>query len=464
MANPPAAVAKGRPATLASSRSVGAVDGLFRHPLIAVFFAALVIRLLLVTLSGLFEGFVLDDGTYHQMATNMAAGDISHWDDFTYSLYWRTAAFLAPVTAVYKLFGPEIVYGQIYVAFIGSAAVVVGTRLAMEFLTRGWALLVGALLVLIPSQAFWSAQLMKDASVWLALMSLALLTSLANRSTGRRLLIYGGGVALVLCALAFLREHTLVVAAWGVMIGSLAGVREQRLQRIAGAIALGIAIPWVVAASGPAGLGLVTNAGSLQELRFQMAQGANTAIVDTTPGGTEEELGQVSSERQRLEQEIQNLEADDPQLDSLRARLEALAARQAAIQQPPPGASFSEGATLEPNIVHLPRGLSVMLLEPFPLPFEGSPSLRLARLESLVWYPLLILALVGLWAAKSHLRTLLFPIIAGGGILLMYALSEGNIGTAHRHRGEVVWVVVLLAVLGLSRLRETRLSDGTSDA
>lgn len=97
-----------------------------------------------------------------------------------------------------------------------------------------------------------------------------------------------------------------------------------------------------------------------------------------------------------------------------------------------------------------------MLLEPFPLPFTGSAPLRLARMESLLWYPLVLLAAVGLWIARRHLRVLLFPIVVGGGILFMYALSEGNVGTAHRHRGEFVWVVVLLAALGARHLTSRR--------
>lgn len=420
-------------------------------------------------MSSLFEGFVLDEGTYHQMATSMASGDISHWDDFTYSLFWRTAAFLAPVTAIYKVFGSEIAFGQLYVALIGALAVVVGTRLAMEFLDRSWALVAGLLLALLPSQAFWSAQLMKDASVWLALITLGLLIALANRSTGWQLLLSGAGVALLLCVLAFLREHTLVVAAWATMIAAWAGMPQQRVQRIAGALFLGVTIPWFVAASGPAGLGLVTNAGSLQELRFKMAQGANTAIVDTTPGGTEAELNKIMAQLQRLEQEIAMLErqggAQVEEIQALRERSEELLQKQQAIQQPPPapGGSLSGGeGTLEPSLAHLPRGISVMLLEPFPVPFEGSPSLRLARLESLLWYPLLVLGALGLWRARSHLRSLMFPMVVGGGILLMYALSEGNIGTAHRHRGEFVWVVALLAALGLCQVtawRQRRQAD-----
>ena len=433
-------------------------DWLRRHPILSLSLVAFALRLLVVAFSGLFEGFVLDDSTYHAMAADMAAGDIAHWDDFTYSLYWRTASFLAPVTGLYKLFGPSIATAQVFVAVLGACVVALGMKLSAEFLPARWVVATGLVLAFLPSQIFWSAQMMKDAPVWLALTGLGLLVAIANRSTGGRLVAAGAGIAVVLCALAFLREHTLVVAAWAVMIASLAGVSAQRLPRLGGALLLGITIPWFVAATGPAGVGLVANAGSLQQIRFQMAQGANTAIVDTTPGGTEAELNEIVFERQRIERELNAIqETDAPAEQEVRekvAKLEELKDRQEKLQQPPPGAQLTEEAGLEPNIVHLPRGLSAMLLEPFPIPFEGSASLKLARLESLLWYPLLVLAGVGLWAARSFLRPLLFPLIAGGGILVMYALSEGNIGTAHRHRGEFVWVVALLAGLGASRLAD----------
>ena len=453
------------------------------RPFLSLFFLALIIRLSLVALSDLFEGFVLDDGTYHAMATDMASGDISNWDDFTYSLFWRTASFLGPVTLLYKLFGPEIVVGQIFVAFVGATSVVVVTRLALEFLSVRWALVVGVVLALLPSQAFWSAQLMKDASVWLALSGLALAVAIANRSTGRKLLAAGLAVGVILCALAFLREHTLVVAAWATMIASLAGIARARVARISGAIVLGITIPWVVAAIGPAGLNLVTNAGSLAEIRFKMAQGANTAVVDTTPGGPEADLNSVVLARKKVEAQIAELETDpeaseaDPdqeageareqRLAELRAQAAALLAKQTRLQEPAPGAQLSdEESALDPNIAHLPRGISVMLIEPLPLPFTGSPSLKLARLESLIWYPILFFGGYGLWLARSRLRALLFPILAAGGVLLMYALAEGNVGTAFRHRGEAVWAIVLLAALGLSQLsaRRSRQKSGALES
>jgi hypothetical protein len=56
--------------------------------------------------------------------------------------------------------------------------------------------------------------------------------------------------------------------------------------------------------------------------------------------------------------------------------------------------------------------------------------------------------------AFKRLRVTLFPLVAGSGVLALYALAEGNIGTAFRHRGEFVWVVALLAAMGAFRIAE----------
>jgi hypothetical protein len=97
-----------------------------------------------------------------------------------------------------------------------------------------------------------------------------------------------------------------------------------------------------------------------------------------------------------------------------------------------------------------------MLAQPYPWA-RGSVSLHLAGADELIWYPLVLLALVGLLRLRArHLRVMAFPVIAGGTILILYALTEGNVGTAFRHRGEFEWVVALLAVLGLRQLIEWR--------
>lgn len=476
--------------TIASSL----IRGGAAHPLWSVFIVAIFVRAVIaLVVTQYFSGtLVLDVTAYDMMAEQMAEGATESWDVYTSRLYWTTATFMLPVTLIYKVFGPSPLVAQLFVALLGSLTAVFVARLALEFISPRWALTVGLVVALLPSQAFWSSMLMKDASVWFTLSGLAAATAIACRSHGRRLFLLGISASAFLVLLSYLRLHTLVVAAWALMIAAFFGVRQDRVARIAGALVIGIMVPWLFGAIGPAGLSLVTNAGSLEDRRFANALGANTAVVDTSEppapptvgnvlGLDSPEVGALQTEAESLQSQatastsrVQVLEAKAEEQDrvsprlaerlreraqrlrtrvaTLRARAEALRAQASAVlaeRENPVGIGQE---LLDPNLAHLPRGLSVMLLEPFPVPFSGSASLRLARLESVLWYVLLLLAGYGLWHVRLHLREMAFPTLAGAGILVMYALTEGNIGTAHRHRGEFVWVVALLAGLGAKHL------------
>jgi hypothetical protein len=99
-------------------------------------------------------------------------------------------------------------------------------------------------------------------------------------------------------------------------------------------------------------------------------------------------------------------------------------------------------------VAHMPCGLPAVLLRPYPWESGGSLGLDLARVEALLWYPLLALGLFGLTRAWPSRRALAFPVLASAGSLLVYASVEGNLGTAYRHRAEAVFGVALLAALG----------------
>lgn len=97
-----------------------------------------------------------------------------------------------------------------------------------------------------------------------------------------------------------------------------------------------------------------------------------------------------------------------------------------------------------------------MLFEPVPWRQTTSANMSFARWESIIWYPLVVLAAIGVVVARRRLLTLAFALLVGAGMLLVYALAEGNIGTAYRHRGEFVWVVALFAGFGLEYLLDRR--------
>jgi peptidoglycan/LPS O-acetylase OafA/YrhL len=81
-----------------------------------------------------------------------------------------------------------------------------------------------------------------------------------------------------------------------------------------------------------------------------------------------------------------------------------------------------------------------------PLPFV-SPRFQdsAAGLEMIVWYLLLVAAAATLVREKSRWRSFIAPALSVAGLLLVFALVEGNAGTLFRHRGMVVPLVALLA-------------------
>ncbi|HVF53687.1 MAG TPA: hypothetical protein VNC78_08795 [Actinomycetota bacterium] len=400
-----------------------------------------------------------DDSTYSEMARQAALGETQAWDPYTHSLYHSTATFLVPLTAIYKVFGGEGIAGQIFVAALGAGTAYFTYRVAEEFLAPRWALAAGAIVALLPSQVVWSSTLLKDAAVWFLLSALALVVARAGRAEAKKLILAGLLASLILFLLGYLRLHTLVVASWAVALAAAAGDPHLRLARMGGGLAVALVIPLTVGI-GPGGLTLVTDAGSLQARRINNAVGANTAFIDIPSPSPTPLVPPDRASGPGLTVQAPSgstVSVIDPWAVSELPEIEVTPPT-----PPPPVAAPADDPLLSPDLAHLPRGLAVMLLEPTPWG-GGSTQLRFARKEALVWYPIVILALVGLAIGRRHARALAFPVLAGGGILLMYALTEGNIGTAFRHRGEFVWVVALLAAAGAAavvRAYQTRQGSG----
>ena len=94
-----------------------------------------------------------------------------------------------------------------------------------------------------------------------------------------------------------------------------------------------------------------------------------------------------------------------------------------------------------------------MLLEPYPWEARNDARFLLAKFDTLLFYPLLGLAAVGAWASMKRVSLASVVVVVVGALATMFALFEGNLGTAFRHRGELVWGVALLAAIGVERIR-----------
>lgn len=437
------------------------------HPVVTVLIVALTARVLVALGLTIFAGGVLayDDETYSAMARALASGGIQQWDAYTFSVYTNTRTFLLPLTFLFRVFGPHQLVGQLFVALLGAGAAAATCRLVLEAMSPRWALGSGLVVALLPSQIIWSSAVLKDAFVWLLLAVTAVGIAVGSRSTGRKLLLCALIVAASLFLLAFLRMHSFLIATWATAIAAWFGMQPGRWLRRGGALVLALTLPWLIGA-GVGGIGFLTNVGSFEQRRVLNAIGANTAFVEvdvptedgvTRTGGLSGGLGSITSRGGTYSRGGVPSAFDAWAITALPDEVVPAWGYELTRPPPPPVEPPPPPPTLaSSDIRHLPRGLRVMLLEPVPWASGGTTQLQLARFESVVWYPLLILALIGLVRAVRYLRVAAFPLVAGGGILFAYALSEGNIGTAFRHRGELVWVVALLAAMGAVTLARAR--------
>ncbi len=444
-----------------------------RRPVVSIFILAVAVRTIAaVVVTVGWDGVLFpDDAGYSRLAELAANGAIQ--DSYDEFLYERTATLLVPITGLYGLFGPVELLGQLFVALLGAATAALTTRLAMEIMERRFALLAGLIVALLPSQILWSSLILKDAAVWAVLSALALVVAVAARSAGRRLALMGAAAALLLVLLGFLRLHSLEVACVAIVLAVLAFPRPRPLARLAGAAVLLVCVPFVFG-MGVAGGSFVVSNGDPGYQRAVNAIEADSAIVaaPAPPAAPPDKTSSTAPTRapapkapdKALSDGERAPAAAPPDKDSS-AGGGALAAappdKPSSVPDPTPDPAPAPVATppdapspvVGNSLAYLPTGVTVVALRPWPWERSSeSLGIRMARAETIVWYPLLLLALVGLSTAFRHRRTLAFPVLAGGAILAMYGLTEGNLGTAYRHRGEFVWMVAVLAALGAERI------------
>jgi hypothetical protein len=116
------------------------------------------------------------------------------------------------------------------------------------------------------------------------------------------------------------------------------------------------------------------------------------------------------------------------------------------------GSAYGQGADVSTTggaIVFLPLGLAYFMLAPFP--WEITSILQAVTLpETLIWYALVPLGLWGAVLAVRHdARSFTVPVAVLIVVTFAYALVEGNVGTAYRHRAQVLPVVFVFIALGV---------------
>ena len=385
-----------------------------------------------------------DDESYAQMGREMAAGATEDWDPYTRWLFGATGTYLIPLTASYWLFGAEPLAGQLVSVTFGVATVAAVCWLALRSWGSRAALVAGLAVAVLPSQILWSSLTLKDAAVWAVMSGVAVAVKLASTASSRQLIAVGVAIAVFLVLLGHLRDHSLALASLALLPSAWFGAPARRKARLAGAFAVGLTIPWALGI-GPFGAELAAHGRSLGHRRAMNALDANTAVV-AVPTTAASRPGVAGAENPDSSDS-----ADGPEVQEVTSTTQPT-------DHSPADIEVDEG--IGANLAHLPRGLSVILVEPLPWQAATSTGVRVAKLEAIVWYPLLGAALAGVVVAwRRRMQAMAFPALIGAGTILVYALSEGSLGTAYRHRGELAWVAALFAAAALSRVSQRSRRD-----
>jgi len=466
------------------------------HPATLVLLVAFTIRFLFAVFVAVSkDGYLFpDDRGYLRMAAEFASGNTVNWDLFgTWGLWNVNAGFLTPISYLFHFFGFHPLLGQTLTALAGATTAAAVAALVHRHASAIAALFAGFAVAALPSQVLWSSIVLKDAYSWMALSLLALVLGWwANRSDLIGFLVGFLLLSSLTFFLAHLRVHTLTTACIAGTIAMLLIARRHRVAKVLAMLVLLAVMPLSVGAGffSHNTFALTSNLGGI---RSNMAMGARTAINQTfrplptlapmtsqptfagdspdalygswaarsdgdAPAGGD--VGPTSTELKRMMAEIAagwdygDPRSEIPQSAVAEASWQYLKQQTSEIEQI--RAELSSGGTTA-DIRYLPTGLRVMLLDPLPNHLGRSPNLKYPFGEHLLWYPLLILALVGV---KARLKTLtpelVYTVFVTGGLAVMWALVEGNFGTAYRHRGELVWGVAVLAGIGLDHLLNNR--------
>jgi hypothetical protein len=382
------------PPTAATALWIGALgDTQERRFLGPIFLAAVAVRIAVaLVVAYAAPGYFALDDQRYAALGSQVA---EHWagaGPFPEELYGRRGYYVWNAL-LYTLVGFVPLAPTLWNALLGGIAVVLAYRIARSLGGDAAARVAALLTAFFPSLVLWSSLNLKDAAAIVAI----LVALRGAQRLGRRASL--SALAMLALGIAFLAE----------LRGYLALV-------LGGSMALAFVLPRLAGPRAPVAFATLVAVGVL-------AMGA---------------LGPIEGL------------ADDASLESLdRAR------RDLAF-----GASAYHGdadvATVGGALRFLPLGLAYFLFAPAPWQVWNARQV-LTLPEMLAWYALLPQVAIGITVAlRRQLRAALpvasFALFA----TISYALAESNLGTAYRHRAQVLVLFLVFAAVGVAERRARR--------
>ena len=318
-------------------------------------------------------------------------------------------------STIFVLFGPRVLLPLLLNAAFSAGLVLLILDLSRRLFGNTAALLTAAITSFYPSLVLWSSLNLKDAlALFLIALCLWCLTRFQSGVRWRAL----AGVSVVLVLMESLRWYVFVGLAIIVPIAVVVAPRLSVVRRIrwsAGALVLSGTLMAL------SGVSILSDSGTLTGLestRQNMARDARTGFIEIPASPT------------------------------------PVTGPSPAAPTPAPGASpaadplGNDDAVLLRTLQHLPIGIAYALFAPFPWAMRRAAD-WLTLPDMLLWYGLLAALPWTLWRARRLWRSWSPLLLFVAGLLLILALTEGNVGTLYRHRAMVIPFVAVLAAPSL---------------
>src|ERR1051326_2698872 len=373
--------------------------------LFRLFFVGLMVRVVLAAVinMGHMEDFFGGDAhTYDIFGQSLLRGlngDKYHMDKYQGFVASGAGAWgmLYLVAGIYDVVGRNLLAVQLVNASIGAVTGVVVYHTAMAlFSNKRVAKLAALLVTFFPSLILWSSQALKDGLIILALaISILATLRLMEKITLGWVVVITVSL-LTLLSLRFYIFYMMTAAVAGSFFLGMKSLSAQGfVQRFMAVVAIGLAFTW---------FGVLQYAGS------QFDRFAN--------------LKQIQASR---------------------------------MDQASAGSGFAKDvdiSTTEGALTVIPLGTVYLLLAPFPWQFQTlRQSITLP--EMIVWwfsFPLLVL---GMWYSIKHrLRQGSSIVIFTSMLTLVYSVFQGNVGTAHRQRSQLLVFYFIFVAVGAVIMKE----------
>jgi hypothetical protein len=426
------------------------------HVLALPFAVALVVRVIAAAgITAFQHGYLFpDESNYVDFGRLAASGHLTPAVDDGYGeqLFHQAASFMWPVTVLFKVFGPHVVVAALWAGLFGAVTAALVAALVSRALSRGWATVAGLAVAIFPSQVLWSSVVLRESMVWAGLAGAAIGILIFARARQWRSL--AGATVLVgvsILSLAFLRSWAFLPAAWATAIAVWL-FRPARPAPTRTLCALLCLLVPLASGLGVAGNRYVRDHG--QQLGYErsvLAEGAKSAFVHpkliAAPGSERKAKGGPTKVGPTGPTKV------GPTATTVPVTVPSAVADEDLVV--PSG--------FRNDLRALPTGFVAFALRPFPWQHGDGLSYDFAAAEELLYYPLYLLAVVGLVAYRRRRELIAFPIVVTVLITGIASVAEGNLGSAFRHRDQLFWAVAFFATLGANHLWELWRRPKTTD-